>query len=167
MSGTKTYSVRAKYAVFFTTVLILLSSVGMVLFQSNHGIDGLNRVLAFQSPSSGGSPPNNGIQDQSSSIPSSQQFALAVHLRTHLYTFFEQPVSVKIKSPDGSIFQSSTATVHPRSEKIVNFNIPSSFVENGKSFNVCVTNDKYNKEDCSEVTKNSQSSSLDISMTVP
>jgi hypothetical protein len=154
-----------KSLIFFGLVLILSYSITTLSLNKNR-INNDNYASAFV-PSSNPSQSTNDVQDQSSSNPTSQQSTLVVHLKTHIFTFFEQPVTVQVFSPDGSVLKSSTAVVHPRNEKIVNFALPSNSVETEKPFKVCTTNDKYGKQECTEATKNSDSPQMDVYMTVP
>lgn len=106
------------------------------------------------------------LSTNASPLPS-KDVTIATHLRTKILTLFTQPVSVRITDKNGVQIGTSTSTsVAPLKEKIVYLTLPA--VAANKLYKICVTNEKFGKDDCNEeINNNSQSGQIDVWMTVP
>ena len=95
-----------------------------------------------------------------------KQISLNVFLDTHIYTLFDQRVSVRLYNSNGQ-FDSHYLKVPDTGGMTDYFNIDELNVPKGTVFTVCVTNEGNDKEDCQTVNRGYGDYNINVRMTVP
>ena len=95
-----------------------------------------------------------------------KEVSLNVFLDTHIYTLFDQRVSVILYNSNGQ-FDSHYLNVPVTGGMTDSFNIDELNVPEGTVFTVCVTNEGNNKEDCQTVNREYGDYNINVRMTVP
>lgn len=96
----------------------------------------------------------------------SKRVSVNVFLDTHIYTLFDQSVSVKLYNSNGQI-DAKYLSVPDTGGAIVSFNVDESNIPDGTISTVCVTNQGNYKEDCQTVNRGYGDDNINVRMIVP
>lgn len=89
-----------------------------------------------------------------------------VFVNTHIYTLFDQEVSVRLYNSNGE-FASQYLTVPATGSVVQSFMVDETHIPEGSLFTICVTNEDYFKEDCKRVSRGFGADYTAVYMTVP